>query len=351
MRVFVTGGSGFIGAHTTTALLDAGHQVRLLVRNKAKAQQYFSSRGYDIEDYVVADMRDTQKVVDLMRGCDAFFHAAALVSVDADKSDEIRKTNQGTIRALMQGALDLGIDNIVYVSSLAALFSPRLKTIDESTPLGTLSSPYSTSKRECDAYVRELQAEGAPIQISYAGGVFGPDDPGLSESNAALVAFLASIPNTASGIQCIDVRDVAAAHRFLLENPVDRGSDNASARYVLGGHFYSWPEFHSLLCKITSRNIPHPRMPALLLRTMGHLFDLIRRFKPIKGPISAEAMRVSTQFPVANSAKYLQHANVEFRDGAETFSDTLVWLAKSGHIKPKWAGLESSDGHFGTREQ
>lgn len=340
MKVFVTGGSGFVGAYTTMALLDAGHQVRLLVRNREAADEYYRKLGYTVEDYVVADMRETDKVIDAMAGCDAFFHAAAMVSIEADQADAIRQTNQGTIRTLMQGALDQGIENIVYVSSLIALFSPGVSSIDDTAPLGTLKSPYAASKRECDAYVRELQAQGAPIQITYASGIFGPNDPKLSESNEALIAFLSMIPNTDSGMQCVDVRDVAKAHLHLLEHPVASGGDNSGARYILGGHFYTWPEFHALLCEVTGRNIKHPKMPGPLLRLMGRVFDLVRKFRPVKGPMTAESMQVSTRFPRADSAKIEREANLTFRPGQETFSETLRWLADEGHIKPRWAGLE-----------
>lgn len=340
MKVFVTGGSGFVGAHTTMALLDAGHEVRLLVRNKEAADSYFSQRGYSIDDYVVADMQDTAKVVEAMVGCDAFFHAAAMVSVDVDKSESIRRTNQGTIRAMIQGALDNGIENIVYVSSAIALFSHGISSIDESVSLGTFKSPYAVSKRECDEYVRGLQAQGAPIKITYPSGIFGPDDPKLSESNEALISFLANIPNTESGIQCVDVRDVAAAHLFLLENPAPTGGDNSNCLYILGGNFYTWPEFHALICEITGRDIKHLRMPGAVLRGIGSILDLIRKFRSVSGNISTESMQVSTRCPVADSSKIKRLADMEFRSGKETFTDTLAWLAKENHIKPKWAGLE-----------
>ena len=340
MKVFVTGGSGFVGAHTTMALLDAGHKVRLLVRDQARTDAYFSSRGYVIDDYVVADMRDTDKVVAAMEGCDAFFHAAAFVSVDVGQEDAMRDTNQGTIRDLMQGALDQGIGNIVYVSSLIVLFSPGVSAIDDGAPLGTLQSPYASSKRECDAYVRSLQEEGAPIQITYASGIFGPDDPKLSESNEALISFLSNIPNTESGMHCVDVRDVAMAHRCLLENPVDAGVNNSNARYILGGHFYTWPEFHELMCDVTGREIKSPRMPGFMLRLMGRVLDLVRKVRPVAGKMSAESMQICTRFPIADSSRIQHKCGLVFRPGRETFSETLRWLAEAGHIKPRWAGLE-----------
>ena len=45
MRVFVTGGTGFVGAHTVTALLEAGHEVLVLARNPSAVKVYFEPRG------------------------------------------------------------------------------------------------------------------------------------------------------------------------------------------------------------------------------------------------------------------------------------------------------------------
>ncbi|MGH3578504.1 MAG: NAD-dependent epimerase/dehydratase family protein, partial [Mycobacterium sp.] len=44
MKVFCTGATGFVGAHTALALLEAGHEVRLLVRNEPAARSWFESR-------------------------------------------------------------------------------------------------------------------------------------------------------------------------------------------------------------------------------------------------------------------------------------------------------------------
>ncbi len=152
-----------------------------------------------------------------MAGCDAVFHAAASVSLDPGKARETYDTNVGATKAVLGAARALGIGNLLYVSSVAALFHPGAPRVDESTPLAELSEPYSRSKRDSEAYVRELQQQGVPVQISYPVAVVGPDDPKLSAANRGLATFVGQmLPRSTTGFQCIDVRDLAAVARLVV---------------------------------------------------------------------------------------------------------------------------------------
>ena len=62
MKVLVTGGTGFVGAHTVKALVDAGHDVRLLVRSTARIDENVKPLGVDSVDHVLGDMTDADAV-------------------------------------------------------------------------------------------------------------------------------------------------------------------------------------------------------------------------------------------------------------------------------------------------
>lgn len=348
----MTGATGFVGAHTALVLLKAGHQLRLLVRNKEAATHYFSEHGFELNDFVVCDMSDKAKVKEAMRGCDAVFHAAAMVSLDPRLAKEVYQNNIQSIDAVIGSAIELGIQNILYVSSLGALFNYQMyqtgiAEIDESTPLGNPTEAYTRSKRDCEAHVRNMQKQGARIQITYPSGVFGPDDPKLNESNHALITFVSQMcPVTSSGIQCVDVRDLALIHHYLLENLPNSETLNSEEnhRYIVAGHFYAWADLHALLESITGRTIFSPKIHPKVFRLMGVIMDWIKRIYPFDIPISAEAMRIVTQWTPANSNKITKLSGVQFRKGTETFSDTLAWLVQANHLLAKYAGkvLEKS---------
>ena len=343
MKVFVTGATGFLGAHTTLELLQAGHEVRLLVRNEQAARDYFSRHGYQALDLLVADMLDRERIAAGLDGCDAVIHAAARVSLDQKHGDEVYRTNIGGMESVIGAAIDAGIGNIVYVSSITALFLPGAALIDESSPLCEFRSAYARSKTDCERWVRARQASGAPIRVSCPSGVIGPHDPGLSESNKALASFLrSSMLRTSSGSMWVDVRDVARMHRWLLETP--RAADSESQRYLVGGHFSSWADFHALLQELTGRQIRAPNVPGVVLRAAGHLLDAVRHVRPVAIPITAESMAIMTQCSPASSDKILRASGLEFRPLAETLRDTLRWMVAAGHLRERHIGALAATG-------
>src|SRR5690606_13630374 len=106
---------------------------------------------------------------------------------------------------------------------------------NEEAPLFDQSTDaYRRSKTDCERHVRRLQQQGAPIQVTYPTAVLGPEDPGFSESNAALWRFLAQVvPITNSGFQIVDARDIAKIHRLLLEQGAP--AIREQGRYMVGG--------------------------------------------------------------------------------------------------------------------
>ncbi len=342
MRVFLTGASGFVGAHSALALLEAGHEVRLLVRQPAPVKAYFTSRGHAVGgdgpvDLTMADMRDTAAVRAAMSGCDGVLHAAATVSLDPRRAQETYETNVQGVRSVIGTAAEVEVRTIIHVSSVSVLFQPKAEVITEATPLTTAGSAYSRSKRDAESYVRELQAQGCPVQISYPSAVVGPDDPKLSAANRGLAQFVSKAPpNTSTGFQIVDVRDLARAHRCLLED--DPPATPAQARYIVGGHYLPWPELGRTLEELTGRRRRSPRVPGSMLRGMGSLADRLRRVFPTEHELGAEAMAYVTQWVPADSGRLVERTGLPFRPVTDTLQDAIRWLAQTGHVRPEHAG-------------
>jgi nucleoside-diphosphate-sugar epimerase len=337
MKVFCTGATGFVGAHSALALLAAGHELRLLVRDEGAARAWFDARGRHISCCVTASLGDTGALTRAMAGCDAVLHAAATVSVDPRRAREMYDTNVGGTTAVLCAACEAGIRNLVYVSSVMVFFHPGAPRVDEDTPLADVCDPYARSKRDSEVVARGFQRRGTPLQITYPTAVIGPDDPKLSAANRALPTFVGkALPRSTTGFQCVDVRDLAAAHVWLLEHPP--AADFEDARYIVGGHFLPWDDLRRHLEAVLGRRLFSPRVPARVLRAVGVAADAVKTLVPFDTQISAEAMAINTQWPPADSSRFYATSGLRFRCPDDTFTDTIRWMVEAGHLPRKKAG-------------
>jgi nucleoside-diphosphate-sugar epimerase len=339
MRVLVTGGTGFIGSHTTVALLAAGHEVCLLVRDPAKLERVFGARGLAVPDHRVGDIGDAASVRRALAGCDAVVHAAALVALDAARSREVLETNPRGVENVMNGALELGLSRMLYMSSIGALFRPNQPLVSADVPVVQGKAAYARSKSDAELIVRRLQDQGAPIRTVYPAAVLGPDDPTLSPANQALRTFVRYLAfSTSSGFQFIDVRDLATVQARMLE------LECAPGRHIAAGHFLRWHEFADAIVAVAGVRQRRLSIPGVLLRAAGRIGDALDHVwhLDLPFPLTSEAMSVATQWAEADSSKTLEALGLGFRYPLETLADTIRWMHRAGHVDARFVGRLAS---------
>lgn len=331
MKILVTGGTGFVGSHAVEALCRAGHQVRLFARSAQRVERMQKARGLPSLELRLGDMGDADAVAAALDGCEAVLHAAA--SVEIGRTRRVFESNLAGSHNVIGGALERKLDPVLYVSSVTTMFPPRGPVFGPDEPVASLSSDYGRSKSETERWVRQLQAEGAPVVSVYPPGVYGPDDPGPSSTMKGLrdrvrIGFIM----TSGGNGCVDVRDLAA----VLAAAVEAG--RGPRRYVAGGHFLPWAEEADLCEEILGRPVRRLPGPQLLLRGVGHAVDLLQRLLPsFDYPLTHEAALIFTQFVPCDSSRTVKELGVEFRPVRETLTDALRWLVEAGEIGPQLA--------------
>lgn len=157
-RALVTGATGMLGSYLADRLLREGWRVRALCRRPDAAGR-LARRGVEV---VGGDLLDPASLVRAVRGCDAVFHAAAVVGSGGDPERYRRGNVEGTgnvVRAAAQAGARL-----VHVSSTAVLGSARYRPepTDESVPLPELPGwdVYGRSKQEAEALVLHAHRRG-----------------------------------------------------------------------------------------------------------------------------------------------------------------------------------------------
>lgn len=275
MRVLVTGASGFVGSYAVGALLEAGHTPHLFVRNPDKAARVLGTLGLTESLVVrVGDIRDAAAVRQALAECDAVLHAAADMGVTGHGAD-LRGANVTGLRNVLGQAVELGLDPVVHVSTVAVFVPPKAPVITIDSPLASPRNGYGRSKVEGELYARGLDG----VTIVYPGGVVGPHQPTLDALNEGFRAGVSQgWPMVPGGVSVLDVRDLAV----VLARCFTPGQ--GAHRYLIGGNFAQWPEISSLCSYLTGRRLRELRVPAPLLRTLGSTLDLVKRFKPIAYP-------------------------------------------------------------------
>lgn len=333
MRILVTGGTGFIGSHTVRALLAAGHDVKLLVRDEAKARRLWQGVPRALEDLVVGSLTSGPDTVAALRGCEGLVHTAAPVALAASAAEAKRVAGENVraIRRLIERALEDGIKRIVHLSS-TTVFDPKgLERADEETPLNENGDAYARSKVAPEQHLRKLQDQGAPIAITYPPGVIGPDDPGLSEGVKGIQMLLRDgVAITSSGLQTVDVRDLAAVHVALIERAPSPG------RFITAAEYLPWREFAERLDQAAGIRIQRFEVPGKAIRFAGRVGDQLRRYvgAEIDPIVSREASRFATQWVEFDASRATKTLGVTFRPALESLKDTVRWLAETGQIDP-----------------
>ncbi len=155
MNVFVTGGTGFIGAHLVRALQDRGDRVTCLVRRPALVAQ-LEQFGWNTRDLRVVrgDLDDADALRQGCRDADLVFHVAGKI-VARDAADFMATNRDGTANVL-EAAGERGVARFVLVSSLAAA-GPTVpgRPIDEQRPPAPVTD-YGRSKLAAEVLVRAM---------------------------------------------------------------------------------------------------------------------------------------------------------------------------------------------------
>jgi len=166
MKVLVTGGAGYIGAHVSELLQENGYSVRIF----DDFSNGLDKRVKNFKDIFNGDITDREAVLKSMEGMDAVIHLAAKKAVGESVSNPLKYyTNNvgGTMNVL--AAMSLKKVKKLVFSSSAAVYSPSEKdAIEESDPTDPLS-PYGATKLLSEQLISKVgQAEGfSTISLRY----------------------------------------------------------------------------------------------------------------------------------------------------------------------------------------
>jgi len=224
MKVFVTGGAGFIGSHVVDALIEDGNSVTVF-DNLSKGHLEFVNKK---ASFVKGDLNDFDKLVSSIKGHDAVIHMAAeiLIQDSLDNPKQFLTRNIESTINLLEAMRKENIKNVVFSSSAAVYGETGDKPVKEDSPKSPLQ-PYGASKVAGEAIMAAYcNSFGMNSTCLRYFNVYGPRDEVLPVTRAVpnwIKSTLQGKPLTLfwGGKQVKDyifVKDVANAHLVALKN-------------------------------------------------------------------------------------------------------------------------------------
>jgi uncharacterized protein YbjT (DUF2867 family) len=242
MKVLVTGGTGFVGPAVVKAIVDAGHDVRALVRNRKSGSKAAALGAEPVE----GDMADPASLRIASQGVDAVVHLVAIRQGRPEQFQEIMV--EGT-RDLLAAAKEAGARRFVLMSALGVT--------EETKDL----VPYYGAKWQQE---QDVKASGLDHVILRPSFVFGPDGGILvTFRKIAKLAPVTPIPGPGrQKIQPIWIDDVGAYFAKALDEPAA-----ANRTFELGGpDTVTWNEFWQRLKRTLGIRRPTVHMPMSFMR-------------------------------------------------------------------------------------
>ncbi len=177
MKVFVTGGTGFIGHALINALLKHGDDITALVRKpRSLRAQALQDKGVKI---AAGDITRRETMREAMHGADMVIHSAGMYEYGMDRAGKqrIQAINVGGTDNVLGLAYELKIPLTIHVSSIQAFGETGHQLRDETfTRQYPCHTAYEQSKTDSHAVALSYQRRGMPLIIVCPHGTIGPND-------------------------------------------------------------------------------------------------------------------------------------------------------------------------------
>ncbi|HQG76678.1 MAG TPA: NAD-dependent epimerase/dehydratase family protein [Bacteroidales bacterium] len=324
MKIFLTGGSGFIGSRLTERLINEDHGVTLLLRDPGK-DLWFDRNKVRI---VTGDIFDTGILAKEMKGCEVVFHLAAYTKPwSKDPELPYRVNVTGTINVL-SAAIEAGVKRVVMTSSCGTFgYSYNGSVVNELTvPENPLCTVYERTKAEAEQKALGFCSRGIDVIIVNPSRLYGP---GVLTSGNSLTRIIRGYVRGTWRI--IPGKGTAVGNYVFIDDVVD-GHIKAAIRgvtgekYILGGENLSFSALFKIIGEESGRKRRMIRFPLAAIRDIIRLIRLGSRFLGISPPITEEWIDKYMKDTVISSDKavsVLGYKITPFRQGVRK---TVEWL-------------------------
>ncbi len=274
MKLAITGAAGFLGYHLSNGLSSNFGSIRGIDIAPFEENEYPGNM-----EFRNVDVRDAGMLRDALKDCEMVIHAAAALPLW--RKSDIHSTNVNGTLNVLEAAMELGIERVVFVSSTAVYGVPRKHPIFEDDALVGVG-PYGETKILAEELCLEYRKRGMCIPIIRPKTFIGKGRLGVFQILYDWVHSGKRIPIIGDGhnrYQLLDVEDLVTAIHLLLTLP----AQSVNSIFNVGAREYLtvYEDVHAL-CECSGRGarvLPVPSAiakPALSMLWMLRLSPLYK---------------------------------------------------------------------------
>jgi dihydroflavonol-4-reductase len=330
MKVFLTGATGFVGAHVARHLADQGAELRVLVRATSNPANL---EGLAVET-IVGDLLQPESLRSSIRGCDALMHVAADYRLWVRDPKTMYAANVDGTRALLRLAREEGVRRCVYTSSVATMgFKSDGTIVDEATAvsINDMIGHYKRSKFLAEQAAIEAAQAGQQVILLNPTTPIGAQDVKPTPTGRIVVDFLnKKFPAYVdTGLNLVDVSEVARTHCAALE------LGRSGERYILGGENLTLKQILDKMSAITGLPSPSMKVPHAVAMAFA-FFDenFTGRILGREPRATVEAVRMGKKKMFASSTKAQRELGFRIIPVYEALRTAIEWFRAHGYAPP-----------------
>ncbi|MFZ5443827.1 MAG: NAD-dependent epimerase/dehydratase family protein [Myxococcota bacterium] len=323
MNILLTGGTGFLGTHLVPLLRAQGHALTLISRSKPPAAWLTGERPVR---HVQADLKDREAVREALKGIEALYHLAGLVSFRNEDGRKMYELHVDCTRELLRDVRALGTKPRVILAStsgtIAVSKEERVGTEADDYPIETVGRwPYYLSKIYEEKLALEFcRREGIPLVVLNPSLLMGPGDDRLSSTWTVVKFLQRDIPAMpGGGMSFVDARDAARA----AVNALTRGE--LYGRHLMGVNF-TMAEFFKRLERLTGVPAPRVKLPKQVNIFGAYALESFAKWRGARTSLDPQEVEVGEHWFWCDSSKAERELGFAARDPYETLHDTVQYV-------------------------
>jgi dihydroflavonol-4-reductase len=323
MNILITGGTGFLGAHLVPLLRAQGHSLSLISRS-VPPKVWFD--GANPIRHVKADLKDREAVREALKGVEAIYHLAGLVSFRNEDGRKMYELHVDCTRELLRDVRALGTKPRIILAStsgtIAVSRDERVGTESDDYPIEVVGRwPYYLSKIYEEKLALEFcRKEGIPLVVLNPSLLMGPGDDRLSSTWTVVKFLQRDIPAMpGGGMSFVDARDAAQA----AVNALTRGE--LYGRHLMGVNL-SMHDFFSRLERLTGVAKPLVKLPKTANILGAYALEAFAKWRGDSVKLDPQEVEIGEHWFWCDSSKAERELGFVARDPYETLHDTVHYV-------------------------